>query len=131
MVGASGRVGRFGLITRICATGSSLDPLVGFVPPGAVAALVHVGARLAPVGGCPIDHRALQVSRCSDHPRVVSGRPCCMGTTTRISTYLGARVASAVVRELHSKVVVLSLDQGDDLLEVVALLAGHPELVSL
>src|SRR6476659_9056090 len=37
----------------------------------------------------------------------------------------------AIVRELHREVVVLGLDEGDDLLQVVALLAGHPKLVAL
>ena len=41
------------------------------------------------------------------------------------------RGRSAVVGELHREVVVLALDQGLDGLEVVALLAGHAQLVAL
>src|SRR5512145_767509 len=44
---------------------------------------------------------------------------------------IGRPRPSTVVRELHREVVVLTLHQRDHGLEVVALLAGHPELVTL
>ncbi len=44
---------------------------------------------------------------------------------------LRGRPGSAVVVELHREVVVLALHQGDHFLQVVALLASHPQLVAL